>query len=99
MRGVAGAPVSFGIFEMTSDRPVPDPDEILSHLHEAGYDGVDLGPVGWMGGADEIGPRLAERLLDRGARSLAARVAHGGRPLSSSELKRQYAWRTADCQT
>jgi inosose dehydratase len=63
MKGVAGAPVSFGIFEMTADQPLADPDEILGHLRDAGYDAVDLGPIGWMGDAAEIGPRLRRHEL------------------------------------
>lgn len=58
MKGVAGAPVSFGVFEMTADGRLATPDEILGVLYDAGYDGVDLGPVGWMGDAAHIGDRL-----------------------------------------
>jgi inosose dehydratase len=58
MKGIAGAPVSFGVFELTSDAPLADPDEILAALHDAGYDGVDLGPVGWMGEGDALRRRL-----------------------------------------
>ncbi|MGH8825774.1 MAG: TIM barrel protein [Jiangellaceae bacterium] len=58
MRGIAGAPVSFGVFELTSDGPLAEPDEILGALHDAGYDGVDLGPVGWMGEGEELRRRL-----------------------------------------
>lgn len=58
MKGVAGAPVSFGVFEMASAGTLATPDEILGFLREAGYDGVDLGPVGWMGDAGWIADRL-----------------------------------------
>jgi inosose dehydratase len=58
MRGIAGAPVSFGVFELTSDGPLAEPDEVLSALHDAGYDGVDLGPVGWMGEGEALRQRL-----------------------------------------
>ncbi|MFW6091070.1 MAG: TIM barrel protein [Actinomycetota bacterium] len=58
MKGIAGAPVSFGVFEMTADGSLPGPDEVLGELRDAGYDGVDLGPVGWMGDAARIGDRL-----------------------------------------
>jgi len=58
MKGIAGAPVSFGVFEMTADGSLPGPDEILGRLRDAGYDGVDLGPAGWMGDAARIGDRL-----------------------------------------
>lgn len=63
MKGVAGAPVSFGIFEMTAGARLAEPDEILALLHDAGYDGVDLGPVGWMGDAGQIGERLRRHRL------------------------------------
>lgn len=60
MRGIAGAPVSFGVFELTADQPLPPPEQILAALRDAGYDGVDLGPVGWMGRDGEIQTRLRE---------------------------------------
>ncbi|MBT2499550.1 TIM barrel protein [Agromyces sp. ISL-38] len=56
---VAGAPVSFGVFEMTpDDAEVLEPDDMLSILHEAGYGGVDLGPVGYFGRGEELRRRL-----------------------------------------
>ena len=56
---VAGAPVSFGVFEMTpDDAEVLEPDDMLSILHEAGYGGVDLGPVGYFGRGEELRSRL-----------------------------------------
>jgi len=58
MKGVAAAPVSFGVFEMTADGPLPAPDELLEIVRDAGYDGIDLGPVGWLGWDDEIAARL-----------------------------------------
>ncbi len=63
MRGIAGAPVSFGVFELTSDGPLAEPDEILAALREAGYDGVDLGPVGWMGEGETLRRRLRRHEL------------------------------------
>lgn len=60
MKGVAGAPVSFGVFEMTADGRLATPDEVLGSLRDAGYDAVDLGPVGWMGDAEHIGDRLRQ---------------------------------------
>lgn len=58
MKGIAGAPVSFGVFELTADQPLPEPEEILAPLRDLGYDGVDLGPVGWLGRGDELRRRL-----------------------------------------
>lgn len=58
MRGVANAPVSFGIFELTADRPLPDPDLVLGPLAALDYGGVDLGPVGFLGRGTELQDRL-----------------------------------------
>ncbi|MBN9613048.1 MAG: TIM barrel protein, partial [Actinobacteria bacterium] len=56
---VAGAPVSFGVFEMTPEgAETLRPDEILEVLAETGYAGVDLGPVGYLGIGDELRDRL-----------------------------------------
>jgi inosose dehydratase len=62
---VANAPISWGAFELTVGiHPgVPDADRILDLVVEAGYDGIDLGPVGFLGRSDEIRARLAERGL------------------------------------
>lgn len=63
MKGIAGAPVSFGVFELTADQPLPDPEEILGPLQDLGYDGVDLGPIGWLGRGDALRRRLREHEL------------------------------------
>src|SRR5204863_7178349 len=57
---VANAPLSYGAFEMTvgSAFPVPDPEQVLAAIGDAGYAGTDLGPPGYYG----EGPVLAERL-------------------------------------
>jgi inosose dehydratase len=62
---IANAPVSYGAFEITVgvDPHVPDPVTLLDSVTEAGYDGLDLGPVGYLGGPDELSARLAERDL------------------------------------
>lgn len=60
---VAGAPVSFGVFEMTPEgAETITPDAMLDILAAAGYVGVDLGPVGYFG----RGPELRRRLESRG---------------------------------
>jgi inosose dehydratase len=61
---VANAPVSYGAFEITVgvDPNVPDPITLLDWVAQAGYAGIDLGPVGYLG----TGETLAQRLLDRG---------------------------------
>jgi inosose dehydratase len=60
---VANAPISYGAFELTVgiDPNVPDAEFVLNEVAEAGYAGIDLGPVGYLGD----GPVLAERLASR----------------------------------
>jgi inosose dehydratase len=62
---LANAPVSYGAFEITVgiDPNVPDPLTLLDWIHAAGYDGVDLGPLGYLGDTDTLSARLAEREL------------------------------------
>jgi inosose dehydratase len=62
---VANAPCSFGAFEITVgiDPNVPEPLTLLDAVAEAGYAGIDLGPVGYLGEGDELRARLAERGL------------------------------------
>ena len=57
---VANAPLSYGAFEMTvgTDFAVPDPVDVLSAIGDAGYDGTDLGPPGYLGDGDELRDRL-----------------------------------------
>ncbi len=62
---VAGAPVSFGVFEMTPEgAETIGPDDMLDVLAEAGYAGVDLGPIGYLGRSDELRARLDRHRLD-----------------------------------
>lgn len=71
---VASAPVSFGIFELTLDRtPLVEPDRLLDLVAGAGYEGVDLGPVGYLGDVRRLPARLSARSL---------RLAGGWVPLS-----------------
>jgi inosose dehydratase len=56
---VANAPVSYGAFELTVGEPeVPGPEEIAAAVAGAGYEGIDLGPLGYLG----TGAVLRERL-------------------------------------
>lgn len=56
---VAGAPVSFGVFELTPDgAETVSADTFLELLAEAGYVGVDLGPAGFLGEDAELRARL-----------------------------------------
>jgi inosose dehydratase len=62
---VANAPVSYGVFELTVGTPgLPGPDELLSAVEEAGYEGIDLGPMGFLGGPDLLPGRLDRHGLD-----------------------------------
>lgn len=64
---VAGAPVSFGVFELTPDGDdlrLPTADEVLDALERTGYAGVDLGPVGFLGRGDELRKRLDRHGLE-----------------------------------
>lgn len=62
---IAGAPVSYGAFEITVGRDVwvPDPVEVLRHVASIGCEGIELGPVGYLGPVGELGRRLAEANL------------------------------------
>jgi inosose dehydratase len=62
---VANAPCSYGAFEFTVgiDPNVPDGVALLDHVAGAGYQGIDLGPVGYLGDDRELRDRLAARGL------------------------------------
>jgi inosose dehydratase len=58
---VAGAPVSFGVFELTpEDSPValPDGEAVMTALAATGYQGIDLGPRGFLDAAGDLRERL-----------------------------------------
>ena len=60
---VANAPCSYGAFEITVgiDPLVPPALQLLDAVADAGYAGIDLGPLGYLG----MGAELAERLQSR----------------------------------
>jgi inosose dehydratase len=62
---IANAPVSYGAFEVTvgHDPQVPDGLSVLNQVAEAGYAGIDLGPVGYLGHGEQLGELLAQRDL------------------------------------
>jgi inosose dehydratase len=62
---LANAPVSFGAFEITVgvDSNLPDPLTLLDWVSDAGYEGIDLGPVGYLGTEQTLPGRLADRGL------------------------------------
>lgn len=62
---VAGAPVSFGVFELTPEgSEVVASDDLVDVLTETGYTGIDLGPVGYLGRGVELRRRLQRSGLD-----------------------------------
>jgi inosose dehydratase len=60
---VGNAPVSYGAFEVTvgKHQGVPSATEVLDAVQAAGYAGIDLGPVGYLG----LGADLREALESR----------------------------------
>jgi inosose dehydratase len=61
---VASAPVSFGIFELTTDdEGLPDPIDVLDAIADTGHEGTELGPPGYFGDATATAAALAERHL------------------------------------
>lgn len=62
---IANAPISYGAFELTVgiDPSVPDAEALLDQVAEAGYSGIDLGPVGFLGRGDVLRARLESRGL------------------------------------
>jgi inosose dehydratase len=62
---VASAPVSFGAFEVTVgvDPYVPDATSVLDAVQADGYEGIDLGPIGYLGSKKDLRERLRSRGL------------------------------------
>jgi len=57
---VAGAPVSFGVFELTPEgAETVSADAMCEALQSTGYRGIDLGPAGFLGRGAELRARLA----------------------------------------
>jgi inosose dehydratase len=56
---VANAPVSYGAFELTvGGEHVPAPDDVLAAIAAAGYEGTELGPLGYLGDRGTLHDRL-----------------------------------------
>jgi inosose dehydratase len=63
---VAGAPVSFGVFELTpadTEIALPDGETVMEILARTGYDGIDLGPRGFLDALGDLDSRLREHRL------------------------------------
>jgi inosose dehydratase len=62
---VAGAPVSFGVFELTPEgAETVSVEQLLTVLSEQGYAGVDLGPVDFLGRGEVLRNRLHAHELE-----------------------------------
>lgn len=62
---IGNAPVSYGAFEVTVgiDDDVPSAVEVLDAVQAAGYEGIDLGPLGYLGLGTDLKEALASRNL------------------------------------
>jgi inosose dehydratase len=62
---VASAPCSYGAFEITVGilPDVPGPERVLDAISDAGYEGTELGPPGYLGDRDNLRDRLEEHGL------------------------------------
>jgi inosose dehydratase len=88
---VAGAPVSFGAFEVTVgiDPHVPDAITVLDAVQRAEYHGIDLGPPGYLGEGDELRRRLDSRGLHLAGGYVAMPFSEPARmPAAIDELHR-----------
>jgi inosose dehydratase len=76
---VANAPVSYGAFELTVGRMpnVPRPFEVLDAIACAGYQGTELGPIGYFGHGDEVQSRLHSRGLELAGAFVELRFGNG----------------------
>jgi inosose dehydratase len=63
---VANAPCSYGAFEITVGLlpNVPTPDQVLSAISAAGYEGTELGPPGYLGTGGALREKLANYRLE-----------------------------------
>jgi inosose dehydratase len=76
---VANAPVSYGAFELTVGLTpnVPRPFEVLDAIASAGYEGTELGPLGYLGHSDEVRSRLHSRGLELAGAFVELRFGDG----------------------
>jgi inosose dehydratase len=63
---IANAPVSYGAFELTVGvlSNVPGPEDVLDAIAAAGYEGTELGPLGYFGDAATLRWRLERHGLE-----------------------------------
>ncbi len=84
---VANAPVSFGAYELAASRlrGVPSGDRVLDAVAAAGYDGIELGPPGYLGDRGTLRDRLAARGLALAGGYVPIRFGEGGDELAPLE--------------
>jgi inosose dehydratase len=76
----AAAPINWGVWRV--DPQAPPPEAMLDAIADAGYDGCELGPLGYL--ANDTGD-VARRFTPRGLELVAAFVATDlGRPLTDA---------------
>src|SRR4051812_50119278 len=70
---IANAPLSYGAFEMTvgTSFPVPAGERVLAEVRGAGYEGIDLGPPGFLGDVETLAERLGGLALAGGVVPIA----------------------------
>ncbi|HEX9528782.1 MAG TPA: Gfo/Idh/MocA family oxidoreductase, partial [Streptosporangiaceae bacterium] len=63
--GIARYGMEFALYALTvgQDPNVPSGTQVLDQVAAAGYAGIDLGPVGYLGDGERLGELLAERGL------------------------------------
>jgi inosose dehydratase len=62
---VANAPASFGVFELSEGASgLPNAEEVLDAVARSGYEGIDLGPPGFLGAEPELHRHLQAKNLD-----------------------------------
>jgi inosose dehydratase len=76
---IANAPVSYGAFELTVGvlTNVPGPEDVLDAIAAAGYEGTELGPLGYFGDAPTLRWRLERHGLQLAGAFIELRFGDG----------------------
>jgi inosose dehydratase len=77
---LANAPVSFGAFELAASLlpGVPSAERVLAATAAAGYEGIELGPPGYLGDRHTLRDRLAAHGLELAGGYVPLRFGEGG---------------------
>jgi inosose dehydratase len=86
---LGNAPVSFGVFELTAQGgfALPDPESVLAAIANAGYDGTELGPAGYLGDAGTLRERLDRHGLELVAGFVPMRFSDPARAAADIETQ------------